>query len=519
MDVLIRSGKGGSGPEIGAAVRDMVRSTYLRPLRDAEAELRPGRMSRLSQILAAHQKVEGQKTNDFSITNPPTIPASLVGLMAFAQHYMGEHEVIKEVQDDINNNYLNKFSFAGDALSAQIRIASDLSLTPILEKFELSLLPSIGIDSGERCSRGLGYNNALFMATELVLLREGEELGLLLIEEPEAHLHPQLQDQVMRLLNQHANRPEENKRRVQVVMSTHSPSLVAGADIECMTLMHKRKTYKLAPGHTKLGKSDYEYLRRFIDATRANLFFARAVAIVEGPAEALLLPALAAMCDCPFSLHGVSVVNVGDVGLYHYARVLQRADDSETLPIPVACITDRDVVPDAADDFVSKTEGRKRFDSDYDPASLQAHIKKKLDRAQGGSTVVCVSDRWTLEYDLALYGCGKLMFVAIQLALEAKKKDERLTEGEELQVQIQADEAWLVLQSEGHLPDRMAALIYRPLQKKEASKAVAAQYAAYLLNTGQYGRGDDLFQALPPYLQQAFTHLTGKKVPAEEAEK
>lgn len=335
VDMLVRSGKEGAGPEIGAAVREMVRSTYLRPLRDAEAELRPGRMSRLSQILAAHQKIDGQEANDFMQTDPPSIPKNLVGLMAFAQHYMGEHEVIKSVQSDINSNYLSKFSFAGEDLTSQIRIASDLSLTPILEKFELSLLPSNGIDPTERCGRGLGYNNALFMATELVLLRDGEELGLLLIEEPEAHLHPQLQDRVMRLLDEHANSPEEHKRCVQVVLSTHSPSLVAGADIECMTLVHKGKIHRLAPGQTKLGKSDYEYLRRFIDATKANLFFARAVAIVEGPAEALLLPALAERCNRSFSKHGVSVVNVGDVGLYHYARILQRANDAEMLPIPV----------------------------------------------------------------------------------------------------------------------------------------------------------------------------------------
>ncbi len=108
--------------------------------------------------------------------------------MAFAQHHLGEHQVIKDVQNDINDNYLNKFAFAGDALSSRIQIAPILGLQPILERFELGLLPTSGIDPSEHCVRGLGYNNALFMATELVLLRDGEELGLLLIEEPEAHL-------------------------------------------------------------------------------------------------------------------------------------------------------------------------------------------------------------------------------------------------------------------------------------------------------------------------------------------
>ncbi|CAG9179198.1 ATP-dependent nuclease [Cupriavidus pinatubonensis] len=517
VDAIARAGRDGTGPEIGAVVREMVRSTYLRPLRDAEAELRPGRMSRLSQILGAHQKIDGQNHNDFVVTDPPTIPTKLVGLMAFAQHHIGEHEVIKGVQNDINDNYLSKFAFAGDNLTSRIRIAPDLSLTPILEKFELTLLPSNGIDPDERCTRGLGYNNSLFMATELVLLRDGDELGLLLIEEPEAHLHPQLQERVMRLLEQHADTPEEGKRRVQVVLSTHSPSLVAGADIDSMTLVHKGQTYSLAPEKTKLKKSDYSFLQRFIDATKANLFFARAVAIVEGPAEAILLPALSDAVGRSFSKHGVSVVNVGGVGLYHYARILQRAEDAVVMPIPVACLTDRDVVPNEAGDYVEKPAKKKRFESDYSAAELAQLVQRKEERAQGGSTIVCVSDRWTFEYDLALHGCAELMHAAIQLAVCANERGERLTDDEELAAQKQAREEWGALAKAGHSPEKLAAIIYRPLQEHNASKAITAQYAAYLVASGQYGVGDALYKKLPPYLRRAIEHVTRTSPLAPEA--
>ena len=61
--------------------------------------------------------------------------------MAFAQHHLGEHEVVKGVEKDINENYLSQFAFFGDELQSRIRIAPDLALAPILEKFELSLLP------------------------------------------------------------------------------------------------------------------------------------------------------------------------------------------------------------------------------------------------------------------------------------------------------------------------------------------------------------------------------------------
>ncbi len=511
VDVITRACRDGIGPEIGNAVRELVRATYLRPLRDAEAELKPARQSRLSQILGAHKSITGQEKNDFDEANPAKIPENLVGLMAFTQHYLGKHPVIKGVQDDINSNYLGKFAFAGDKLESRIQIAPDLGLQPILEKFELGLLPSIGINSEERCVRGLGYNNALFMATELVLLRDGDELALLLIEEPEAHLHPQLQERVQELLEQSANRPPEGKRPVQVVMTTHSPSLAAGADIASMTLVHRAHLYSLAHEKTLLKKNDYEFLRRFLDATKANLFFARGVAIVEGPAEALLLPALAKACGMSFSKHGVAVVDVGGVGLYHYARILQRAKENEVIPIPVACLTDRDVVPDAASDYIDKPKnGKKRFDADYTPEELLALVKAKVDRAAGGKNIVCVSDRWTFEYDLARYGCGELMFMAIQLAVKADAKGERLDEADELLAMAAAHDEWETLIKAEHNDDALAAVIYKPLATGKASKAVAAQYAAHLIETGNYGKDVALFEKLPPYLKTALNWLTGK---------
>ncbi len=507
VDIVVRAGRNGAGPEIGYAVRELIRATYLRPLRNAEAELRPGRQSRLSQILAAHNDIAGQEINDFLKDSPGTVPQNLVGLMAFAQHHLGEHKVIKGVQDDINKNYLGEFSFAGAKLESRIRIAPDLSLTPILEKFELGLLPDGAVHPDERCVRGLGYNNALFMATELVLLRDGDELALLLVEEPEAHLHPQLQDRVMDLLEQHSEPLGDGERRVQVVMTTHSPSLVSSADIESMTLVHKAQTFPLSSGHTKLKKTDYSFLQRFIDATKANLFFARGVLMVEGPAEAILLPTLAETCERSFSKHGVSIVNVGHTGLYHYARILQREGAGPEYPVPTVCLTDRDIVPDVVT-YVPKPAKGKRFEADYDADGMREVVQRKVARAEGGKTIVCVSDRWTLEYDLAIYGCAKLMHVAIALGVMASGKDERLIEEDEKAAMAAALDSWKILEAAGHAPDKLAALIYRPLYEKEGSKAITAQYAAQLLSSGDYGKGEDLFKSLPPYLQRALSHLT-----------
>jgi putative ATP-dependent endonuclease of OLD family len=63
-----------------------------------------------------------------------------------------------------------------------------------------------------------------------------------------------------------------------------------------MTLVLRSQTFPLGAAHTNLRKTDYSFLQRFIEATKANLFFARGVLMVEGPAEAIVLPAIAQAC-------------------------------------------------------------------------------------------------------------------------------------------------------------------------------------------------------------------------------
>jgi putative ATP-dependent endonuclease of OLD family len=109
------------------------------------------------------------------------------------------------------------------------------------------------------------------------------------------------------------------------------------------------RAFSLAEGETKLGTGDYRFLERFLDVTKANLFFARGVIIVEGDAEALLLPTLARLLGADLTEHGVSVVNVGGTGLRRFSRIFQRSDGaSPPVSIPVACVADMDVMPDCA---------------------------------------------------------------------------------------------------------------------------------------------------------------------------
>lgn len=518
--VTVSCGKGGGGAEISSAARELIRATYLKPLRDAVAELRPKKGSRLSQVLRAHKDVKAEAENNFDKTKPDDKPTTLVEIMAQAQHRVSTRKVVTDVRDKLNDDFLKQLSFDTTPLTSDIRVSADLTLAQILERLELTLRPPGSVSQDLVCERGLGYNNVLFMAAELLLLSDGggDELALLLIEEPEAHLHPQLQARVLSMLADKAA-----TKSIQVVVTTHSPNIASSAPVETLTLVCSGRPYRLSPGDTCLEPADYEFLRRFLDSSKANLFFARGVLIVEGPAESILLPALAEAAGRSFEANGISTVSVGGVGLFRYARILQRKDGTK-LPIKVACLGDSDIVPND----ISYVEGRqdkinkgqalakdgkqhmRRKVADYTSAELIEVRQAKVDRAKGGSTEVFIADHWTLEYDLLRSGLAKAIYIAIQLE-QAEGSKGYLTGDEYGKVYQEAADAFdslALVETE----EAIAADAYELLHSKRASKAIVAQYLAKMAKDGNLGKGDALLKALPPYIKSALDYLVPEEL-------
>ena len=304
IDVSVRSGIDGAGPPLEASIRELLSSTYLRPLRDAEREMSPGRGSRLSQILANVPEI-GQG-DAFADAELPTDAAavsrlSLLGLSDYLRHSVKKHKGVSSAEEAINTQYLLPLSLTGDSLRGKIDITEGGSdktrLRQILERLELSLLEAT--TGNTRGRYGLGSNNLLYMACELLLLgREPDGLPLLLIEEPEAHLHPQRQLRLMEFLTlAAAGKVKDTKRPVQVILSTHSPNLASKIPLPNIILLEGSRAFSLAHNHTKLEVGDYRFLERFLDVTKANLFFAHGVIVVEGDAEAILLPVLARLLE------------------------------------------------------------------------------------------------------------------------------------------------------------------------------------------------------------------------------
>lgn len=453
----VKAGIDDEGTLLNAEARERIRATYLKPLRDAEGELAPKKGSRLSQILSAYKI--------FKVAGKHKLEEIMDSANTSIEDYFSKEEG-QEVLKTINEDYLKQFTIGKNDLISEFKL-TEAELKRILEKLELKIKNN---DDAESTNLGLGSNNLLFISTELLLLKKDDYPGLkiALIEEIEAHLHPQSQLNLIEFL-------DENSKELgfQLILTSHSPTLASKIKIENIILCKGSKAFSLHRDHTKLARGDYYFLRRFLDDTKANLFFANGVIIVEGPSENMIIPALARYLERPLQKHGVSIVNVNSTALLRYARIFQRKDNT-IINLPVACIADRDIPPKVAKELDLVKNTRKTED-EYSAEDLAEKIKAKVTKFEGGDVKAYVSPLWTLENDIAMSCLRGLMHEAIQIAKQTGDLEKDPTEEgiEALKKQCKEEiESWI---ASGKTNKEIASLIYSPLAKKQVSKSVVAQ--------------------------------------------
>lgn len=216
--------------------------------------------------------------------------------------------------------------------------------------------------------------------------------GLVIIDEPEIHLHYQFQNEYLHVIN------EINKeQQCQYVLVTHSESLINSSTI------HKVKRFALNAEYNTVIKSpnlstDQKTLIKILDNTRSTYaFFAKKVVLVEGETDRYFFKALIQELN-PNLIQEIAVLDIIGKGQYNKWK-----DFFESFGLTVYFISDLD----AAFHFLYSFEKAYKLDSLKKITSFKKdHPSLKTDIERKYSQKIYILKEGALELYLGIHNKG-----------------------------------------------------------------------------------------------------------------